>query len=80
MPRKKSGEGCYIVTTADGDIIPESSEIRALRLAVENNGSARFVKYGQSIMAAGQDDTTEAPPAEEVTEPDPGSGTDEGGF
>lgn len=44
----KRDEGVYIVC-ASGMIVPESSELRALRLAVEHGGTVQFVKFGANI-------------------------------
>jgi hypothetical protein len=58
-------EGCYMVVPPNGDPIPESSEVRALRMAVATKGEMVFVKWGQSIdaaTAASKDEPTQAEP------------------
>jgi hypothetical protein len=61
-------QGCYIVIAPSGDVTPESSEIKALRMAVAIGGKSVFVKWGQSVdntVSAGSvphDEPTQAEP------------------
>jgi len=55
-------EGCYVVCLPGGDVIPESSEIRALRLAVATGGDIKFVKWGQPLSEARAPGVAEAKP------------------
>jgi hypothetical protein len=61
-------EGCYMIIPPTGDVIPESSEIRALRKAVATGADVQFVKWGQSVdeaVAASKDAPTEREPKAE---------------
>jgi hypothetical protein len=62
-------EGAWVVVTADGDVIIESSEIKALRAAVTNGGAAKFVKYGQSVNAPDSEPTPTTKKAAPKTAP-----------
>jgi hypothetical protein len=42
-------EGCYMIIDPDGTTTPESSEIRALRMAVSTGAKVKFVKWGQAV-------------------------------
>jgi len=48
MAQNDKVKGVWLITTADGLIIPENSELAALRTAVSTAGKLEFVKYGEA--------------------------------
>lgn len=49
MAQNEGKKGVWAITTAEGQVFIENSEIKALRIAVSTQGKHEFIEWGQAV-------------------------------